>query len=236
MKLDYRFGIIYKVTNKFNNKVYIGQTVQSIKNRWRGHCCKKGCTSLHNAIIKYGKDNFNIEPIESEVPVALLDERETYWIKFYKSYKKEFGYNILLEGGHGRRGLSKCSEEEIKEIINLYYNKVSYTEIGKKYNMNRRSIKALIQRNLENPIEVRAARLKDKVNLKELENYLKLYNPQAKDIVEALKISPATLFKFTKKINYKFIPYKKRNLEYNSSKSVQHPKLPWMKMYSELTK
>ena len=30
-------GIIYKAVNKINNKVYIGQTIQSLKDRIRGH-------------------------------------------------------------------------------------------------------------------------------------------------------------------------------------------------------
>lgn len=31
-------GIIYKITNDVNNKVYIGQTTSLIENRWENHC------------------------------------------------------------------------------------------------------------------------------------------------------------------------------------------------------
>ena len=66
-------GIIYKITNIINNKVYIGQTVNTIKQRWNKHCHSNGCRSLYNAILKYGKENFNIEIIET-LPIEELDE------------------------------------------------------------------------------------------------------------------------------------------------------------------
>ena len=33
---------IYKITNKINNKIYIGKTVSSIEERWKHHCCDGG--------------------------------------------------------------------------------------------------------------------------------------------------------------------------------------------------
>ena len=32
------FGIIYIITNSINDKVYIGQTIQTLKSRWQEHC------------------------------------------------------------------------------------------------------------------------------------------------------------------------------------------------------
>lgn len=68
---------------------------------------------MHNAILKYGKEAFTKEVIEYNVPVEDLDNRETYWIKYYKSYIRDYGYNILIEAGRGRRGLTKLSNEQI---------------------------------------------------------------------------------------------------------------------------
>ena len=31
-------GKIYKITNKINGKVYIGQTIQNLKDRFNRHC------------------------------------------------------------------------------------------------------------------------------------------------------------------------------------------------------
>ena len=30
-------GLIYKITNQLNNKVYIGKTVESLEERWKEH-------------------------------------------------------------------------------------------------------------------------------------------------------------------------------------------------------
>ena len=97
-------GFIYRITNKINNKVYIGKTELSIKARWRRHldCVRKKVNRyLYDAINKYGIDNFSIEVIES-CSINKLSEREKYWIKFYKSQDKNFGYN-MQEGGLGGR-------------------------------------------------------------------------------------------------------------------------------------
>lgn len=225
MKLDYNKGIIYKITNLVNNKVYIGQTVTSLKERWQGHCYKQGCVLMHNAIKKYGRDSFTQEVIE-EVPVEDLNSRETFWVKYYKSYQKEFGYNILIEGGHGRRGLTKLSEERIIELLNMYNKGTSYSELGRIFNMHRKSIKALLDRLNGTPIEPRKKSLKDKIDVGWLQDYLLQCNPTAKEIREQLGISSATLFKFTKKIGYKFLTYRQRqklDQEYNSSTSVRQP-------------
>lgn len=138
-------GIIYKITNIINNKVYIGQTVNTIKQRWNKHCHSNGCRSLYNAILKYGKENFNIEIIET-LPIEELDEREIYWINYYKSNNKKFGYNILLGGNLGRKGFSKLNKEQINEIIELDKQGITHIEIGKKFNINRKTVTFILRR------------------------------------------------------------------------------------------
>lgn len=65
-RLKPQFGIIYKITNLVNNKVYIGQTERTLKERWGQHKYSKGCKYLHNAILKYGAESFKIEEIEKK--------------------------------------------------------------------------------------------------------------------------------------------------------------------------
>jgi hypothetical protein len=92
---------IYKITNKINGKVYIGQTYSSLENRWHTHKnAWKGhrhCQALYDAFDKYGIDNFQIEEIE-KCDITDLNDREIYWIEQYNSY--ENGYN-LTRGGDG---------------------------------------------------------------------------------------------------------------------------------------
>ena len=90
---------IYKVTNKINGKVYIGQSVD-IGRRWCEHMNAKDDIYFHKAIQKYGVENFEWEVIE-QCKKKDLDEREIYWIEYYDSFNK--GYNCT-KGGDGNSG------------------------------------------------------------------------------------------------------------------------------------
>lgn len=102
-------AIIYKITNDINDKVYIGQTSQTLMDRWNGHCkgnvgkyqqlkdCKgKFSGNLHRDMMTYGVDHFSIEEIE-RCTQEEKNEKEKYWIKYYNSY--EDGYNSTTGGG-----------------------------------------------------------------------------------------------------------------------------------------
>jgi group I intron endonuclease len=95
---------IYKAENKINEKLYIGQTSNSLNYRKYKHHSKKGCVSLiYLAIKKYGKENFDWDTI------AICDTKdkanflEKFYIKFFNT-KSPNGYNIT-EGGEGTPGL-----------------------------------------------------------------------------------------------------------------------------------
>lgn len=93
--------VIYKIANTINNKIYIGQTIRTLKKRWNSHVCEKsGCIALNNSIQKYGKENFTIEQIDSAETLEELNEKEVYWISFYNSTNKEFGYNLRTGGSN----------------------------------------------------------------------------------------------------------------------------------------
>lgn len=97
---------VYKITNKTNNKVYIGITSKGLSARWKEHLynAEHGCPfKLHNAIRKYGKENFSIELIDFCNSWEELEEKEKYYISEYKSLQDEFGYN-MTEGGDGTIG------------------------------------------------------------------------------------------------------------------------------------
>lgn len=98
-------GFIYKVTNKTNGKIYIGMTINSIEYRFNQHFRelkyelkhKSNRSYFHNALNKYGKDNFEVEMLE-EVDESKLADREIYWIEKLNSTDKSVGYN-LSNGG-----------------------------------------------------------------------------------------------------------------------------------------
>jgi len=118
--------IIYKITNKINGKVYIGQTIKSLSSRFKTHLNEKYQKfAIHRAIEKYGKENFDIVQIDSAVTKEDLNKKEIYWISFYNSMNKDFGYN-LKEGGNS----SVLCEESRK--------KIAKTHLGKKYTTERK--------------------------------------------------------------------------------------------------
>jgi group I intron endonuclease len=93
---------IYIITNKTNKKQYVGQTWNTIKNRWMEHCCpsETGCKKLHRAIKKYGKENFDIYFLT----VCGTQETANYWEDFFieKYNTIKTGYNLRKGGSRGK--------------------------------------------------------------------------------------------------------------------------------------
>ena len=92
---------IYKITNRLNNNVYIGQTTQGVQRRFRQHIEKAlsgGHGKLHTAMRECGIENFDIEVIE-RCEEECLDDREKYWISHYNSMNN--GYNMTAGGNGG---------------------------------------------------------------------------------------------------------------------------------------
>lgn len=93
------YGIVYKITNLVNNKIYIGQTSKSIKSRWYGHCAaSQNQTLIARSIKKYGKDNFKIEELMYAFNKEDLNYLEQVIIETSSSLFP-YGYN-LSKGGY----------------------------------------------------------------------------------------------------------------------------------------
>lgn len=107
--------IIYKITNRVNGKIYIGQTVQRLIDRWSDHA--RPCLGRHKnrsaiaaAIQKYGKENFTIEQIDQASTREELNIKEQTYIKAFDCLCPN-GYNMEPGGG------SKACHEETKKKI-----------------------------------------------------------------------------------------------------------------------
>ena len=110
------YGVVYLIWNKVNGKRYVGQTVQPLKRRFNEHVRKKDNTLIHNAICKYGKENFYCGVIKT----CESKEEMDYWEKFFIAAlrtKKPYGYN-LTDGGEGFIGYRHTPETlaKIREI------------------------------------------------------------------------------------------------------------------------
>jgi group I intron endonuclease len=130
-----RFGIIYKITNLVNGKLYAGQTVRSLGDRWADH--KRDSLNgvdypLHFAIRKYGVDNFIIEELDFASSIEELNEKEIFWIKELNSLcKNGNGYNVLT-GGLGLKDIN--SEPTINITTGMEF--ISGKEMAKYYGLS----------------------------------------------------------------------------------------------------
>lgn len=107
------FGKIYKITNKINDKVYIGQTWRPLHDRFSQHKRDGKCLKLSRAINKYGKNNFNISLCVISHTQEVLDYWECFFIKKYNSIKN--GYNIREGGSKGK--LAESSKLKISKAL-----------------------------------------------------------------------------------------------------------------------
>lgn len=87
---------IYKIQNKINGKIYIGQSVD-INSRLQDHRKNSSNTYLRNSIKKYGLSNFSFE-VEEICDESELDEREKFYIEYYDATNPDKGYNVQLGG------------------------------------------------------------------------------------------------------------------------------------------
>ncbi len=96
--------IIYVITNNINDKVYVGQTKNTIECRFAQHKNKALHSEwtnrpLYSAMIKYGVHNFTIQQIDFANNKKEANAKEKKYILKYDSYKN--GYNATLGGDTG---------------------------------------------------------------------------------------------------------------------------------------
>lgn len=122
---------IYKIKNKINGKIYIGQSTDIAK-RWNEHKrCKDNCV-IHKAIRKYGAENFEFSVIQ-ECLSSQLDDLEAYYIQEYHSVIP-LGYNMTLGGVSPphKKGVdnpnSVLNEQLVYEIRELYTTDISKSQ------------------------------------------------------------------------------------------------------------
>ena len=130
---------IYKISNSINNKVYIGQTIRPIEERFKRHINDATNyildTHFARAIRKYGKENFYIEEIDKANNQEELNLKEQYWIRYYDSINNGYNETDALYKCGGNTYKSKTNEE-----MQLIGQKISKTKL-RGNNPNSKSIK-----------------------------------------------------------------------------------------------
>lgn len=108
------YGVIYKISNSVNDKVYYGQTKSNPpSHRWNRHkySTKKGCNvPIHCAMRLHGIEKFKFEIVSSCETLDELNKKEIEIISSNNSYCPN-GYNIMKGGDNFER-----TEEHNKKI------------------------------------------------------------------------------------------------------------------------
>jgi len=106
--------IVYKIENKINSKIYIGQTKKELNQRFFEH--SKSKSLIGRAINKYGIQSFNVSIIDEAESRETLNEKEKYWIGYYDCINPK-GYNLTI-GGNGVNGYKHSEESKEKNRQN----------------------------------------------------------------------------------------------------------------------
>ena len=111
-------GYIYTITNKTDNKIYVGQTIGDLERRWKSHLNpRSNCRYLQYAINKYGVDNFVFKLVCITFDNQ-LDDMEIKYIEKYNSLVPN-GYNLRRGGNSGRHHAE--TKQKITESLKLRY-------------------------------------------------------------------------------------------------------------------
>ena len=137
---------IYKITNKVNNKVYIGQS-SDIKRRWKDHKITafnpkdRGYDyPLYRAIRKYGLDNFDFDILE-ECSQDDINEREIFYVKEYNAHG-DGGYNQDDGGIYAIHG--KLTKDQVLDIHRMLREReMSMRAIAKHFHVHPNTIKLI---------------------------------------------------------------------------------------------
>lgn len=94
--------LIYRISNDFDENVYVGQTWGTIKARFSRHCMvgQSNCVHLIRAIQLHGKERFKIECLLVTHTQEMADHWERHFIERYDSIAN--GYNCREGGSRGK--------------------------------------------------------------------------------------------------------------------------------------
>ena len=106
---------VYSHTNKTNGKTYIGLTSMTPEERWKSGKGYHSGTHFRNAIDKYGWDNFEHKIIKDNLTKEEASYLEQYYISFYNSTDRHYGYNMSSGGECGGHPQTEETRMKISE-------------------------------------------------------------------------------------------------------------------------
>lgn len=121
-----RYGSIYKITNKLSGKIYVGQTVNKVEDRFYEHRTeKRNNRHISSSLKKHGVDNFLMEEIYIAFCKEKLNSAEVLFVSKFNCLSPN-GYNH--RAGGDQNGI--CSEELKQKISNAKMGKPNFKKRG----------------------------------------------------------------------------------------------------------
>jgi group I intron endonuclease len=143
-------GLIYKISNSINKKLYIGLTTRPLEERILEYEYASQNSKTYKGIVaamsKYGFDKFKFEIVEEEIPDEELDDKEIYYIEKYKSLTPN-GYNISKGGRKDIGAIAKGNSKPVYQInpysLEIISQENSIIEMARKLDAQPQHISAI---------------------------------------------------------------------------------------------
>lgn len=136
------YGAIYLVRNLVDGRCYVGQTMQRIQRRWKGHLrsvVDGAKTRLAEAMSEFGADSFVVERLDVGFSRADLNRLEAKWITKLRTIWPN-GYNSTKGGSGNFKGI----EVKYKGVV---YG--SYTQLASRYGINGETLKLRLKQGMD---------------------------------------------------------------------------------------
>lgn len=121
--------IIYIATNIVNGKRYVGQTINSLRQRKNEHISSSRVCYFHSALKKYGISNFDWMILHECNNIDDLNKLETHYIKVYNTFVDsgdcDGGYNLTTGGTNKivseetRKKISKSQKRRVYDSTHM---------------------------------------------------------------------------------------------------------------------
>lgn len=155
------YGFIYMTYNTVNGRKYIGQKKIDKYGLWKRYIGSG--MALRGAIKLYGRDKFYKDVIDTAKTQDELNEKETFWIRYYNAVADKVFYNLTddqagykaiyiptdkiqerrkeqteacMEEMNRYHPRCRIDEDQAKEIVALLMDGVPATKIAKRYGIS----------------------------------------------------------------------------------------------------
>lgn len=192
------FGVVYKITNLIDDKIYVGRykygRYPTFERYWGSN------THLKRAIEAHGLENFKKEILQKAYSNEELNALEIYWIAELHATDSEIGYNWNAGGDCGTTSIEvgrKISETKKGNSPSKYKGVPRSDEVRKKISEGRKGINTItpeIREKMLEGIQARRERGESKHSKETIEKIR-----QKKIERDALRIEPVIVSEETRK-------------------------------------